>query len=38
MMWVYSLAIVLLSVPGAVVGVLTLVERYKKWRSNHAKK
>ena len=38
MMWVYSFAAVLLALPGAVVGILTLVEYYSKWRSNHAKK
>lgn len=38
MLWVYSFITLLLALPGAVVGVLTLLERYSKWRSNHAKK
>ncbi len=38
MMWVYSFVAVLLALPGAAIGVLTLVEQYSKWRSNHAKK
>jgi hypothetical protein len=38
MMWVYSFIMLLLALPGAVVGVLTLLERYNNWRSNYAKK
>jgi hypothetical protein len=38
MTWVYSIVTVLLALPGAVVGVLTLVEQYNKQRSDHAKK
>lgn len=38
MTWVYSIMTVLLALPGAVVGVLTLVGQYHKRRSDHAKK
>jgi hypothetical protein len=40
MMWVcvYSSLTVLLALPGAVVGILTLVEQYHKRRADHAKK
>jgi hypothetical protein len=38
MMWVYSIITTLLALPGAVVGVLTLLEQYNKRRSDHAKK
>lgn len=38
MTWVYSFIALLLALPGAVVGILTLMEQYNKWRSNHAKK
>lgn len=38
MMWVYSIITIVLALPGAVVGVLTLVEQYNKRGSDHAKK
>ena len=38
MLWVYSFVAILLALPGAIVGVLILMERYSEWRSNHAKK
>ena len=37
-MWIYSFLTVLLALPGAIGGILTLTERYNKWRSDHAKK
>lgn len=38
MTWIYSFIAVLLALPSAMVGILSLMERYSKWRSNHAKK
>jgi hypothetical protein len=37
-MSVYAFVTLLLALPGAAVGVLALMERYNKWRSEHAKK
>ncbi|EFH85410.1 hypothetical protein Krac_6630 [Ktedonobacter racemifer DSM 44963] len=37
-MGMYPFIAVLLALPGAIVAMLTLIERYTKWRASHAKK
>jgi len=38
MLWIYSLATIVLAIPGAVVSSLMLIERGRKRRENHAGK
>lgn len=38
LMGIFPFIAVLLALPSAIVAMLTLIERYTKWRANHAKK
>jgi len=38
MLWIYSIAAVVLAVPGAMASILILVDRYRKRRSKHVEK